>query len=80
MAKHACGVCGYLYDEAKEGGFWRDLPADWACPLCGAGKPDFVLVERGAAPERDDSAAGSRKAAVSARMPAAGRHPVRRTS
>ena len=21
---------------------WEDLPADWVCPLCGAGKDEFT--------------------------------------
>jgi flavin reductase (DIM6/NTAB) family NADH-FMN oxidoreductase RutF/rubredoxin len=45
----ACTVCGYVYDpaigdpEAKipAGTAFEDLPADWACPVCGAGKDRF---------------------------------------
>ncbi|MBN1488725.1 MAG: rubredoxin [Phycisphaerae bacterium] len=39
-----CDVCGYIYDEAKEGTPWADLPEDWECPVCGAGKSQFVPV------------------------------------
>ncbi|MCP8307800.1 MAG: rubredoxin [archaeon] len=33
-----CTVCGYIYDERKEGIRFEDLPDDWACPVCGAPK------------------------------------------
>ena len=50
MAKYVCVPCGWVYDEAEgyeEGGIapgtkWEDLPADWVCPLCGAGKDEFT--------------------------------------
>ena len=38
-----CRICGYEYDEAKEGVAFEDLPADWVCPLCKHGKQDFEL-------------------------------------
>ena len=46
MKKYECEPCGYVYDEAAgdpdngiaPGTKWEDLPADWVCPLCGAGK------------------------------------------
>lgn len=49
MEKWECTVCGYVYDEEtgdEENGIapgtkFADLPADWVCPLCGAGKEDF---------------------------------------
>lgn len=49
MNKYECMVCGYVYDEAlgipeegiAPGTKWEDLPADWACPLCGATKDEF---------------------------------------
>lgn len=39
--KYVCGVCGYVYDEAKEKTPFADLPDDWKCPLCGAAKGVF---------------------------------------
>jgi rubredoxin len=44
-----CNVCGYEYKEAegdksngiKPGTKFEDLPADWVCPVCGAGKDEF---------------------------------------
>jgi rubredoxin len=49
MKKYVCGVCGYVYDPAKgdsDGGAapgtaFENLPADWTCPVCGAGKTEF---------------------------------------
>jgi len=46
--KYEC-VCGYVYDEttgAPENGIapgtkWEDVPEDYACPACGAGKDAF---------------------------------------
>jgi rubredoxin len=49
MKQMVCSVCSYTYDEAKgvpEAGIapgtpWEDLPEDWRCPWCGAGKEAF---------------------------------------
>ena len=41
MSKWVCGVCGYIYDEEKEGTPFRELPETWVCPLCRAGKRAF---------------------------------------
>ena len=43
--KYRCGVCGYIYDEEKEGVRFEDLPDDWQCPVCGEGKEGFEPVE-----------------------------------
>ena len=50
MAKYICDVCGYEYDPEvgdpdngiAAGTAFEDLPADWACPLCGVGKDQFT--------------------------------------
>ncbi len=47
--KYVCDVCGYIYDPAKgdpdngvlPGTPFEALPADWVCPVCGAGKESF---------------------------------------
>lgn len=39
-----CTVCGYIYDEAKEGVKFADLPDDWVCPTCNAPKDVFEKV------------------------------------
>lgn len=41
---YQCSVCGYAYDEAREGKRWNDLPQDWTCPVCGSAKSQFRLV------------------------------------
>lgn len=49
MDKYVCGVCGYVYDPAvgdpdngvEPGTSFEDLPDDWTCPVCGAGKEEF---------------------------------------
>jgi glutamate synthase domain-containing protein 2/rubredoxin len=44
MARYQCGLCSYIYDEAKEGTPWDEVPDDWVCPVCGSPKSEFVLV------------------------------------
>lgn len=40
--KFVCNVCGYEYDPAKENNVpFEQLPEDWLCPVCGAGKDEF---------------------------------------
>ena len=39
--KFRCVLCGYIYDENIEKVKFKDLPNDWVCPECGAGKEDF---------------------------------------
>ena len=43
--KHACSICGYVYDDAKEKVPFSELPDDWKCPWCGAAKSDFEPIE-----------------------------------
>ncbi|ADT83331.1 MULTISPECIES: rubredoxin [Thermococcus] len=53
MAKWKCLVCGYIYDEEEgdpdagiaPGTKFEELPDDWVCPLCGAGKDMFEKIE-----------------------------------
>jgi rubredoxin len=52
MAKYQCNVCGWVYDPEKgdpsqniaPGTAFEDLPDDWACPECGAGKDEFTKM------------------------------------
>ncbi len=44
MAKYRCTICNWVYDEAKEGKKFSDLPKEWVCPICGAPKTAFVLL------------------------------------
>ncbi len=39
--RYVCTICGYVYDEAKEGTPFAELPASWVCPLCGADTSAF---------------------------------------
>lgn len=47
--KYVCNICGYVYDEdlgdpdngIAAGTKFADLPEDYACPLCAAGKSEF---------------------------------------
>ncbi len=43
--RYKCMICGYIYDETKEGMAFDDLPEDWTCPVCGVGKEQFKLIE-----------------------------------
>lgn len=45
MKKWKCSVCGYIYDESKEGIPLEELPEDWTCPQCGAPKSAFNIIE-----------------------------------
>jgi pyruvate oxidase len=45
MAKYRCTVCNYVFNEEKEGKKFSDLPMEWVCPVCGAPKSAFVLLE-----------------------------------
>lgn len=44
VMKYKC-VCGYIYDEAVEPMKFHELPANWKCPKCGAGKEAFSPCE-----------------------------------
>ncbi len=49
MDKWQCLLCGYIYDPEvgdssqgiAPGTVFEDLPDDWVCPDCGAGKEEF---------------------------------------
>ena len=51
MDKYVCIPCGYIYDPEvgddtagiAPGTSFADLPEDWVCPICGAGKSDFEV-------------------------------------
>ena len=40
--KYICSVCGYVYDEEKEGAAFSGLSEDWKCPWCKAPKTAFA--------------------------------------
>lgn len=49
MEKYVCDLCGWVYDPEtgdpdngiEAGVKFEDLPDDFVCPLCGAGKDAF---------------------------------------
>ena len=53
MAKYRCTVCGWIYDPEigdPDGGIapgtpFEEIPDDWVCPMCGAAKVDFEIIE-----------------------------------
>jgi pyruvate oxidase len=45
MRKWQCSVCGYIYDETKEGKSFEELEEGWTCPQCGAPKYAFNIIE-----------------------------------
>ena len=50
MDRYVCSVCGYVYDPERgdrkgkiaKGVRFAELPDDWRCPVCGAGKKAFT--------------------------------------
>ena len=53
MKKFKCIICGYIYDEdqgdtasgIEPGTPFEEIPDDWLCPVCGAGKSEFIELE-----------------------------------
>jgi len=53
--KYECSICSYIYDpeigdfengyDIPSGTDFHKLPADWACPECGADKDNFEPIE-----------------------------------
>ena len=74
MKKLICSICGYVYDEAlgnSEAGItpgpqWQDVPDDWTCPLCGAGKADFQQMQLQQAVQKQSLAQPQQAATVTA--------------
>ncbi len=52
MKRYKCKVCNYIYDPEEgeprtgtpPGTAFEDLPDDWNCPKCGAGKFRFIAI------------------------------------
>jgi rubredoxin len=50
MEQWKCTICGYIYNpetgdsegDIPPGTAFEALPDTWMCPVCGAGKEDFV--------------------------------------
>ena len=53
MKKYKCVICGYIYDPTegdpeegiRPGTPFSDLPDDFICPICGAGKDEFLIYD-----------------------------------
>jgi rubredoxin len=53
MQKYICTLCDYIYDPevgddtqgVAPGTSFDDLPDEWVCPDCGAGKEEFEPYE-----------------------------------
>lgn len=62
--KYICTICGFIYDESlgydnnniPAGTAWSDVPSEWKCPLCGATKNEFKLVDEESSESRSDIA------------------------
>ncbi len=57
MKTYMCVICGFVYSEEDglpnkdlpdedipPGTKWEDVPLNWKCPECGAGKEDFEIM------------------------------------
>jgi rubredoxin len=53
MDRYKCEICGYIYDPEQgdlssgiePGIHFSDLPVDYICPVCGAGKDEFFTYD-----------------------------------
>ncbi len=53
MERFKCVVCGFVYDPAEgdvvsgiePGISFTDLPVEYLCPVCGAGKDEFFIYD-----------------------------------
>jgi rubredoxin len=53
MGKYKCTICGFVYDPEEgdtsagiEPGIpFSELPDDYTCPVCGAGKEEFLVYD-----------------------------------
>jgi len=50
MDRYRCTICGYIYDPSEgdlqagidPGTTFEELPKDFICPICAAGKEEFL--------------------------------------
>ena len=73
---YLCGLCSHVYDEAREGVRWDDLPDDWTCPVCGSGKASFTVVDAAPSTTTASSPARPSKAGVDEQYLAEWHRPV----
>lgn len=53
MARYRCSVCGYIYDEEKEG---KPISELVSCPVCHQSAEKFVLIEEHVEPVKKPAA------------------------
>jgi rubredoxin len=54
MDRYKCTICGYIYDPdegdlsegIEPGTTFEKLPVDYICPVCGAGKDEFLKYDQ----------------------------------
>lgn len=61
MARYRCSVCGYVFDEEKEGKRFQDLKE---CPVCKQPPERFMLLEEQAVKKKDEHAAAGAQAGL----------------
>jgi len=52
-SKYECTICNYIYDpmmgdpenDVEPGTTFEQVPSDWVCPECGAGKDMFEPIK-----------------------------------
>lgn len=52
MEKYRCAICGFIYDPEEgdtiagigPGVPFEELSVDYLCPICGAGKDEFLSM------------------------------------
>ncbi len=62
MAIYVCSVCDTRYDEEEKSVRWNDLPVEWGCPVCEAGKAFWRRV--GAEPDTSEDTEDATKERV----------------
>jgi rubredoxin len=53
MERYKCEICGFIYDPQEgdissgiePGKPFSELPSDYICPICGAGKDEFSVYD-----------------------------------
>jgi rubredoxin len=51
VEKYKCAICGYIYEpelgdpdgDVEPGTPFSELPDDYICPICAAGKDEFFI-------------------------------------
>lgn len=53
--KYRCKICGYIFDEEKEGKKWDELTDDYTCPMCFVGKIMFEIANESLSAKEEKS-------------------------